>query len=138
VRVHPYLNFDGCCDEAFRFYADVLGGKITFVSTWGESPMREHLPATMHGRIMHATMAIGDEVLMGADSPPDRFAAPRGFQVSLHFGDPSDGERVFRRLAEGGNVQMPFAPTFWSPGFGVCVDKFGTPWMVNCDGEPTT
>jgi len=73
--------------------------------------------------------------LMGADAPPDRYQKPTGMNVSIHVKDISEGARIFNALAENGNVTMPFQQTFWSPGFGMCVDQFGIPWMVNCEGE---
>jgi PhnB protein len=134
MQINPYLTFNGECDEAFKFYAQVLGGKVTFQMTWGEMPgAADQFPAESLKLIMHATMNVGDEVFMGADSPPDRYQKPAGMNVSIHLKDTAEGERTFNALAEGGNVTMPFQQTFWSPGFGMCVDKFGIPWMVNCE-----
>jgi PhnB protein len=82
---------------------------------------------------MHATLSVGDEVLMGADAPPNSYQEPKGMNVSIHLKGIADGERIFNALAENGSVTMPFQETFWSPGFGMCVDQFGIPWMVNCE-----
>jgi PhnB protein len=82
---------------------------------------------------MHATLSVGDETLMGADSPPGRYQQPKGMNVSIHVKDTAEGERIFNALAENGNITMPFEKTFWSPGFGMCVDQFGIPWMVNTE-----
>jgi PhnB protein len=76
-------------------------------------------------------MSIGDHVLMASDSPPERFNKPQGFAVSLTIRDPAEAERKFTALAEGGSMNMPFGKTFFSRGFGMCVDQFGVPWMVN-------
>jgi PhnB protein len=133
MQLNPYLNFNGQCEAAFKFYEQVLGGKITFSMTWGEMPGADQSPAETHKLIMHATITIGDQVLMGADSPPDRYQQPTGMNVSLHLRDIAEGERIFNALAENGAVQMAFQKTFWSPGFGMCVDQFGIPWMVNCE-----
>jgi PhnB protein len=133
MQLNPYVNFNGQCEAAFKFYEQVLGGKITFSMTWGEMPGADEFPAEMHKLIMHATLSVGDHVLMGADSPPDRYQQPKGMNVSLHLKDIVEGERIFNTLAEGGTVQMPFEKTFWSPGFGMCIDRFGIPWMVNCE-----
>jgi PhnB protein len=136
MHINPYLNFNGQCEEAFTFYEQVLGGKVTFKMTWGEMPGADQFPAETHKLIMHSTLNIGDQVLMGADSPPGRYQQPKGMNVSIHVNDKAEGERVFSALAEGGNVTMPFQQTFWSSGFGMCVDRFGIPWMVNTEQAP--
>ena len=134
MQLNPYLNFNGQCEQAFKFYEAVLGGKITFSMTWGEMPGVDQLPADAQKLIGHTTLSVGDEILMGADSPPGRYEQPKGINVSLHPNDVAEGERIFNALAEHGNVTMPFQKTFWSPGFGMCVDRFGIPWIVNCEG----
>ena len=130
MKLNPYLAFDGKCREAFEFYEKVLGGKISFIQTIGESPMASSMPPETHGRVMHVTMQAGDQVLQGADTPGP-FTKPAGFCVALHFDEAIEGERVFGALAQNGTVQMPFQPTFWAKGFGMLVDQFGTPWIVN-------
>ena len=132
MQLNPYVNFNGQCEAAFEFYEQVLGGKITFKMTWGEMPGADQFPPETHKLIMHATLAVGDQTLMGADAPPDRYKQPTGMNVSIHV-NKTDGERIFNALAQNGNVTMPFQQTFWSPGFGMCVDQFGIPWMVNCE-----
>ena len=131
MKLNPYLAFDGRCKEAFEFYAKALGGKIVFIQTIGESPMAANTPPEAHGRVMHVTMHVGDQVLQGADAPPGQFTQPAGFCVALHFDEGAEGERVFAALAPGGKVQMPFQATFWAKGFGMLIDQFGTPWIVN-------
>ena len=133
MQINPYLNFNGQCEAAFKFYERVLGGKITFTMTWGEMPGANQFPPESHKLIMHASLSVGDEVLMGADAPPGRYHQPEGINVSLHFKDVAESERIFNALAENGTVQMPFEKTFWSPGFGMCVDQFGIPWMINSE-----
>jgi PhnB protein len=133
MRLSPYITFNGDCEAAFKFYEQVLGGKITFAMTWGEIPGENQFPAEMQKLIMHTTLAVGDEILMGADAPPDRYEKPQGLNVSLHLKDVAECERIFNALAENGTVTMPFQKTFWSAGFGMCVDRFGIPWMVNCE-----
>jgi len=134
MQLNPYVNFNGQCEAAFKFYEKVLGGKITFSMTWGEMPGADHFPAESHKLIMHSTLSLGDKLLMGADAPPGRYQEPKGVNLSLHFKDKAEAERIFKTLAEGGSVTMPFEKTFWSPGFGMCVDKFGVPWMINTEG----
>ncbi len=133
MQLNPYVNFNGQCEAAFKFYEKVLGGKITFSMTWGEMPGANQFPAESHKLIMHSTLSLGDKLLMGADAPPGRYQEPRGMNLSLHFKDKAEAERIFKTLAEGGSVTMPFEKTFWSPGFGMCVDQFGVPWMINTE-----
>jgi PhnB protein len=136
MQINPYLNFNGNCAEAFKFYEQVLGGKVVFSMTWGEMPgAAEHFPAETHGRIMHVNFKVGDQTIMGADSPADKYQTPKGMNVALHVKDKAEGERLFKALCEGGTVSMPFAETFWSKGFGMCVDRFGIPWMVNTEDQ---
>jgi PhnB protein len=133
MNINPYLNFNGQCETAFKFYERVLGGKITFSMTWGEMPGADQFPAELHSKIMHTTLNAGDAIIMGADSPPGQYQKPTGMNVSIHLKDVAEGKRIFDALAENGSVTMPFEQTFWSPGFGMCVDQFGIPWMINCD-----
>jgi PhnB protein len=126
MKLNPYLAFD-----AFEFYQKALGGRISFIQTIGESPMASSMPPEAHGRIMHVTLQIGDQVLQGADAPPGQFTKPAGFCVATDFDDVAEGQRVFNTLAQNGNVQMPFQSTFWAKGFGMLIDQFGTPWIVN-------
>jgi PhnB protein len=133
MQMNPYLNFNGNCEVAFTFYAQCLGGKIVMMLTHGEAPSAEHVPSAWHKKIMHARLAVGDRVLMGSDSPPGYFQAPTGFYVQLGIDDPAEAERIFQTLSENGTVTMPFEQTFWAYRFGMLVDQFGIPWMVNCE-----
>lgn len=133
MRLNPYLSFDGRCEEAFRFYERCLGGNLTALLTYGGSPMADQMPSEAHGRIMHARLVVGDQVLMGGDAPQGQCATPQGFCVTLNVEAPQEAERVFHALAEGGSVRMPLQETFWAARFGMFVDRFGTPWMVNCE-----
>ena len=135
MHVSTYLNFNGECARAIEFYEKAIGAKLLFKMTWGESPMAKDCPAETHGLIMHSTLQVGDGQIMGADGPPEHYQTPHGISVSLHVKDPAEGERLFNALSENGNVSMPFQKTFWSPGFGMCVDQFGIPWMINTEGE---
>lgn len=135
MKINPYLNFKGDCAAALKFYEQVLGGKVVFSMTWGEMPGADQFPPETHKMIMHATFNVGEETFMCADSPPGQYEVPKGMNVSIHVNDTGEGERIFNALAENGSVTMPFQKTFWSPGFGMCVDRFGIPWMINCEGE---
>lgn len=137
MQLNPYLSFNRQCEQAFKFYEQVLGGKISFMMTWGEMPDASQFPVEAHKLIMHATLSVGDKVIMGADAPSGSYQAPKGMNVSLHLEDTAACERIFNALAENGSVQMPFQKTFWTAGFGMCVDQFGIPWMVNSEAQPS-
>ena len=133
MELSPYLSFNGDCAAAFRFYEQVLGGKIVMMQTHGDSPMKDQVPAEWRDKVMHVRLAVDGKFLMGSDFPPADYTPPNGVQVSVNVTSPADGERIFKALAEGGKVNLPFQKTFWSPGFGMAVDRFGTPWMVNTE-----
>ena len=99
--------------------------------TYGESPMET--PADCKGKIMHVTLTLGDHVLMGADAMPEHYEKPAGFSVSVSPKDVETAEAIFAALAEGGQVTMPIQQTFWAKRFGMATDRFGIPWMVNCE-----
>ena len=132
MQINPYLFYNGNCAEAFDFYAKVLGGTIEAKMTYADAPADMPMPPEDRAKVMHASMRIHGQVLMASDAPAQRFHTPQGFAVSLQYADPAEGERIFTALADGGSVGMPFGVTFWSKGFGMCVDRFGIPWMVNC------
>jgi PhnB protein len=133
MQLNPYLMFDGQCEAAFKFYERCLGGKIVTMLKHGESPMAQQVPPELRDRIMHARLALGDKLLMGSDAPPQHHEPMQGFSVTLGIDDPVEAEGIFNALAEGGTVRMPFQKTFWAVGFGMLVDRFGTPWMINCE-----
>jgi PhnB protein len=133
MQLHPMLTFNGQCEAAFKFYEQCLGGKIRTMMTWGDSPMADQVPSDWRDRIIHVSLAVGEEALLGGDAPPDRYEKPQGLAVTIQLKDPAEAERVFNELGTNGTVQMPFQKTFWSAGFGMCVDQFGIPWMVNCE-----
>ena len=95
--------------------------------------MAQQVPPDWRSKIIHATLMVGDRVLMGSDAPPEHYEQPKGFSVSLSVDNPKEAERIFNALAEKGTVRMPLQKTFWSPCFGVLVDRFGIPWMVSCE-----
>jgi PhnB protein len=111
----------------------VLGGKIVMMFTYGESPEAERASPDWRGKIMHARLMLGDRALMGSDAPRGRFEPPKGFHVSIGIDDPAEAERIFHALAENGAVTMPIQETFWAVRFGMLVDQFGIPWMINCE-----
>jgi PhnB protein len=135
MQINPYLFYDSNCEAAFKFYEKVLGAKIEMMLRNEEAPESMPSPPERKKQIMHARISINGEILMASDAPPDHFHKPQGFAVSLTVDDPTGAERKFKALSEGGNVTMPFAKTFFSKGFGMCVDQFGIPWMVNCPAD---
>jgi len=135
MKLNPYLSFDGRCEAAFKFYEKCLGGKIVMTMTYGDSPIAEQTPPEWRNKVLHTTLAFGDQSLAGSDAPPDRYQKPQGISVSLNIDTPAEADRVFKALSEKGTVQMPIQETFWALRFGMVVDQFGTPWMINC-GKP--
>jgi PhnB protein len=133
MKWNPYIFFGGNCREAFEFYQKALGGKIVAMSTHGETPAADHVSPDWRDKIIHARLVAGDNVLMGSDAPPDRYARAQGFNVNVSVDDSGEADRVFRALAEGGTVVMPLGETFWAVRFGMLTDKFGIGWMVNCE-----
>lgn len=132
MKLNPYLLFNGQCEEAFKFYARVLGGKIEAIMTHGQTPAAKHAPPEWQNKVLHAALRVKGELLMGSDPAPGYYEQPRGFNVALDIDNREEAERVFRELSQGGQVKMPFQQTFWADGFGMFVDRFGIPWLVNC------
>jgi len=133
VQLNPYLTFNGQCEAAFKFYENCLGAKIEAMLLCEGTPAAEQVPAEWRSKIMHACLVMGDQELMGADVPPDGYQKPQGFSVTLGLKDAAQAERIFHALAENGTVQMPIQETFWASRFGMLVDQFGIPWMINCE-----
>src|ERR1700730_9183494 len=133
VQLSTCLNFNGKCEEAFKFYEQCLGGKIQTMMKWGDSPMADKVPAEWRDKIIHTFMVVGETSVLGGDAPPDRYEEPRGLAVTVHIKEPAEADRIFEALSAGGTVTMPIQQTVWSARFGICVDRFGIPWMVNCE-----
>ncbi|MGB3790349.1 MAG: VOC family protein [Phormidesmis sp.] len=133
MQLAPYLSFNGNCEAAFKFYEQCFGGKADEKMIWGESPMADELSADWRDKVMHTSLSVGDTAVMGADSPPDQYEKPQGFSVSISIDDPTEAERAFKALAENGTIKMPIQETFWATRFGMLVDQFDIPWMINCD-----
>jgi PhnB protein len=133
MHIHPYLSFNGNCEEAFTAYAHCLGGEVGELFRYGGSPMAGDVPADWQSRIMHGSVKFGSHTLMGADMTVPQYEAPRGFSISLHLADVAEAERIYGELSAGGTIQMPLAPTFWAARFGAFVDRFGIPWTINCE-----
>jgi len=133
AQLNAYLFFNGQCEEAFTFYAKVLGGEIEAMMPHEGTPAAGNVPPEWRKKIIHARMRVGDTLLMASDAPPDHSEPAKGFKVNIGVDDPKEAERIFKAFSEGGTVQMPIQETFWALRFGMLVDRFGTPWMVNCE-----
>jgi len=132
MQFHAYLTFNGQCREAFTFYHQVLGGTIETMMTHAEMPTDETVQPEWRDMILHACLVVDGAMLMASDAPPQYFEKPQGFSVSIALTDPGEAERIFHALAEGGQVRMAIGKTFWAERFGMLVDRFGIPWMINC------
>jgi len=132
MQLNPYLIFSGNCEAAFRLYERCLNGKIVAMVKHADTPAAPHVAAEWGSKIMHAVLESPAGALMGSDRPSGDYEQPKGFSVALHVDDPAEAERVFGALAENGSVQMPLQQTFWATRFGMLVDQFGIPWMINC------
>jgi PhnB protein len=133
MQVNPYLTFNGNCEEAFETYQGILGGDIVAMIPHEGTPAEGHVPAQWLKKILHARLVGNGMVLMGSDAPPERYQPMQGFSVNLSFKSPEEAERVFNALADKGTVRMALSETFWAKKFGMLTDKFGTPWMINCE-----
>ena len=133
MEVSAYVTFKGDCEAAFKYYVEVLGATLGLLFSYANSPMADVVPDGWETKIMHGSVTIGGKLLEGADAPPERYEKPQGFALSLNVATAQEAERVFEQLAAGGKVQYPIAKTFWSERFGMVVDRFGIPWMINCE-----
>jgi PhnB protein len=133
MQLNPYIMFNGDCKAALDFYSEALGAKVLFVLTYGQTPAAEHTPPELRDKIIHARFSIGGYILMGSDAPPERYDQPKGFSVSIGIDTPEEAERIFAALSDGATIHMPIEETFWAQRFGMLVDKFGIPWMINCE-----
>jgi PhnB protein len=134
MQLNTYLTFNGQCEAAFKFYEQCLGGKIVAMFTHAGTPAAGQVPPEWLGKIMHVCLKVGDSLLMGSDAPPDRYKASKGFSVNIAVDQPVEAERIFHALSENGTVGMPIQKTFWAERWGMVIDQFGIPWMVNCEG----
>lgn len=143
TAIHPYLNFNGNCEEAFAHYAKVLGAKNTGIFRYGDAPPQEGaddggpMPPDFGNKVMNTTLQLGDRILMASDCPPSMWKEQgQNYTVSIQVDDEAEAERLFAGLMEGATqIMMPIGETFWAKRFGMGVDRFGTPWMVNCSKD---
>jgi PhnB protein len=140
MTFRPYLAFAGNCREAFTRYQEIFGGELVLLRMSDAPADAGPVPEGVSpDTIMHAALMIGDALLMGADDPFGNFnGSVHGMCVNCSLTDVDETKRVFEALAEGGQVQQPMGETFFAPAFGMCIDRFGTPWMVMVNGPAPT
>ena len=128
-----YLAFNGTCAEAMRFYEKALKGKLEVLMSGADSPMAAHIPKEFADRILHARLALpGGGMLYAGDAPANLpYEGIKGVTIALDYATVAEAEQVFAALAEGGQVSMAMQSAFWAKSWGMLVDKFGTPWIVN-------
>ncbi len=134
MQINPYLSFKGDCEAALRFYEQCLGGQLGALFRYAGSPMTDDVPADWQDKIMHGSVTVAGQVLMGGDVAPDSYQEPKGFSLSLQLQDTTEAERIFDEFEKDGRVTMPLQKTFWAARFGMVVDRFGIPWLINCEG----
>ena len=130
MKLNTYLNYGGNCAQAFRFYEEHLGGKITMMMTHGEQPGGATVPPERQKDILHARITLGGTELMAADVPPERFQPMRSAYLSLSVDSIEEAERIHAVLSDGGQIFMPMEETFFAYRFSMLRDKFGTSWMI--------
>ena len=136
TSVQPYLFFNGRCEEALEFYRSALGADVEMLSRFKDAPEPGMAQPGMENKVMHASFRIGDTLVMASDGRCDGQPRFEGFSLSLVVPDAEEAEAVFNALAEGGEVTMPLAETFWAPQFGMLEDRFGVGWMISVQHKP--
>lgn len=135
TTITPYLFFSGNCAEAFAHYQSILGGDLE-VMTHADLPEdAEPMPGAEPHHVMHAALTLDGAMIMGSDDPTGDDGPKTGVAITYSTPGIDDAKRIFEALADGGAVQMEFQSTFWSPGFGACVDRYGVSWMVDTEPE---
>ncbi len=130
MQVQPYLFFEGRCDEAIEFYQKTLGAKVDMLMRFKEAPDQSMVSPGSAEKVMHAAVRVGDAQILMSDGRCQGSANFNGFSLAVSAGNETEAERMFNALAEGGQVRMPMAKTFFSSRFGMVADKFGVGWMV--------
>ena len=133
MQITINLGFNGQCEAAFKFYEQCLGAGPGPIFRYAGSPMADDVPADWQDKIMHGSVKVGDLVLMGGDVAPERYEEPKGFALSVQITSTEEAERIFHELARDGRIVMPLEKTFWAERFGILTDRFGVPWLINCE-----
>jgi len=135
MQMNPYLSFNGQCEAAFKLYEQCLGGQLGPIFRYAGTPLSDQVPADWQDKVMHGSLAIGGQVVMGGDVAPESYEAPKGFSLSLQMKSTAEAERIFNELSKDGRVTLALEKTFWAERFGMVVDRFGIPWLINCEGS---
>jgi len=136
MTVNPYRLFNGDSEAALTFYAQATGGELGPMMRFDGMEGCGDIPADYGQKIMHTHVMFGQTVLMGSDNHPAQpYEGVKGCSVSLSVDSIKEAERIFAALSDGGQVTMPLAQTFWAVRFGMLVDRFGVPWMINCEKD---
>ena len=130
MKLYTYLNYGGNCRQAFEFYAEHLGGKLTMLATHGGQPDSSEVPPGWRDAVLHARIEMGATTILGADIPPERFQPMRSAYLSLLVDSIDEAERLYALLSEGGQIFMPMEETFFAHRFAMLRDRFGTSWML--------
>lgn len=135
MQMNPHLSFNGDCEAAFKFYERCLGAELGPIFRYAGSPMADQVPSDWSEKVMHGSVTVGGQILMGADIVPQYYEAPKGFSLSLQIESPTEAETIFAGLVQDGRIVLPLEKTFWAKRFGMVVDRFGIPWQINCEGS---
>jgi len=130
MQIQPYLFFNGRCEEAVEFYRKALGADVAMLMRFKDSPEPGMVPPGAGDKVMHTSFRIGETTVMASDGQCQGRSSFEGFSLSLTVPDETEADRLFTALADGGQVQMPLAKTFFSPRFGMVADRFGVSWMI--------
>jgi PhnB protein len=134
MKMNPYLSFKGDCEAAFKYYEQHLGGEMGAIFRYGGTPLSGSVPEDWPDKVMHGSITIGGQTLQAADVSAAQYESPQGFSLTLQITSAIDAERMFEALADGGQVRLPLEKTFWAERFGMVIDRFGVPWIINCGG----
>ena len=138
MTMNPVLNFQGDCEAAFTFYEQHLGAQVGALFRYEGTPIAGQVPDDWSQKVMHGNITIGGQLVQGGDVAPQAYEPLRGFSLSLQIASAADADRIFTALATGGEVRMALEKTFWAERFGMVVDRFGVPWLINCEGAAAT
>jgi PhnB protein len=130
MQIQPYLFFDGRCEEAIEFYRKAISAEVSMLMRFKDAPEQGMVQPGSENKVMHASLRIGDSMVLASDGRCMGQPNFQGFALSITAANAAEAEKLFAALGDGGQVQMPLAKTFFSPAFGMLADRFGVSWMV--------
>lgn len=136
MQIFPYLSFNGNCQEALTFYAELFGGTVESFMPW-QAEMIADIPGASTDHIMHGSIIIDGARIAGSDQFGDMYSPAVNISLMIDIDDLAKAKATFKALAEGGQIMMPFGETFWADGYGFFTDRFGIMWQVNSTGSKT-